>query len=273
MKLMRKKWFDRGIRLGVSWMAMLCAMAGAQGLGTTVVQGTVYLANGTPGSGTLTLSWPAFTTASGQTVVAGVLNEAIGADGSVSVNLAPNLGATPAGLFYTAVYHMSDGSVSTEYWVVAATTSATLAQVRAQVMPAAQAMQAVSKAYVDEAIASLAAGTSMGPRTTTQLGAVYQADQFAGADAGVQINACLAAAIAAGGGTCDARALGGTRVIGEEIELGSETQAASGTVSVELMLPCRRCGSSTSRMACPAGSRSFRITAQWARARRAARCG
>jgi hypothetical protein len=33
----------------------------------------------------------------------------------VSVNLTPNLGAMPAGLFYTAVYHMSDGTTSTEY--------------------------------------------------------------------------------------------------------------------------------------------------------------
>ncbi len=36
--------------------------------------------------------------------------------------------------------------------------------------------------------------------TATQLGAVYEADQFAGTDAGAQINACIAAAIAAGGG-------------------------------------------------------------------------
>jgi hypothetical protein len=41
----------------------------------------------------------------------------------------------------------------TQYWVVPATTTATLAQVQAQLMPAAQAVQAVSKAYVDEAIA------------------------------------------------------------------------------------------------------------------------
>jgi len=33
----------------------------------------------------------------------------------MSVNLAPNLGSSPAGLFYTAIYHMSDGTTSTEY--------------------------------------------------------------------------------------------------------------------------------------------------------------
>ena len=92
------------------------------------------------------------------------------ADGFVSVNLAPNLGATPAGEYYTAVYYMSDGTTSTEYWVVPAAAQATLAQVQAQVMPAAQAVQAVSKAYVDQAIAELSGsmltasgGTLSGP--------------------------------------------------------------------------------------------------------------
>jgi hypothetical protein len=79
----------------------------------------------------------------------------IGADGYVSVNLAPNLGATPAGLYYTAVYHLSDGTTSTEYWVVPAAAQASLSQVRAQVMPAAQAVQAVSKGYVDQSIQEL----------------------------------------------------------------------------------------------------------------------
>lgn len=95
---------------------MVCALVGtAQGVSTTTVQGTVYLANGTPGSGTLMLSWPAFTTANGQAITAGLLNVSIDATGAVSPNLAPNLGATPAGLFYTAVYQMSDGTTSTEY--------------------------------------------------------------------------------------------------------------------------------------------------------------
>ena len=36
----------------------------------------------------------------------------------LSVQLAPNAGATPMGSYYTAVYHLDDGSVSREYWVV-----------------------------------------------------------------------------------------------------------------------------------------------------------
>ena len=119
----------------------LAAMAWAQGVSTTTLQGTVYLANGQPGAGTLVISWPAFTTAAGQAVVADSMTVTIPADGFVSVNLAPNLGATPGGEYYTAVYYMSDGTVSTQYWVVPATANATLSQVQAQVLPAAQAVQ------------------------------------------------------------------------------------------------------------------------------------
>ena len=133
----------------------LAAMAMAQAVSTTTVQGTVYLANGQPGAGTLVISWPAFTTAAGQAVAADSTTLAIGPDGFVSVNLAANVGATPAGEYYTAVYYMSDGTTSTQYWVVPAAAQASLAQVQAQVMPAAQAVQAVSKAYVDQAIAEL----------------------------------------------------------------------------------------------------------------------
>jgi hypothetical protein len=128
------------------WLLAGTAIAGAQAVSTTTVQGTVYLANGQPGAGTLAISWPAFTTAAGQAIAADSTTVTIAPDGFVSVNLAPNVGATPAGEYYTAVYYMSDGSTSTQYWVVPAAAQASLAQVQAQVMPAAQAVQAVSKA-------------------------------------------------------------------------------------------------------------------------------
>ena len=160
MKLTTNEWLrgaGRQMKLGavvgllaVTWL--LTQLAGAQAISTTTVQGTVYLANGQPGSGTLAVSWPAFTTANGQAVAADSMTVAIGADGFVSVNLAPNLSATPAGLYYTAVFYMSDGTTSTQYWIVPAAAQASLAQVQAQLMPAAQAVQAVSKAYVDQAI-------------------------------------------------------------------------------------------------------------------------
>jgi hypothetical protein len=176
MKLTRHGWFGVGkwmgpgvIGMGLLGMA-LGLLANAQSVSTTTVQGTVYLANGQPGSGTVNVSWPAFTTASNQAVAAGRTTVTIAPDGFVSINLAPNQGATPAGLYYTAIYNLSNGTTSTEYWVVPAAAQASLGQVRAQLMPAAQAVQAVSKAYVDQAIAELteslltaSGGTLSGP--------------------------------------------------------------------------------------------------------------
>ncbi|HVZ83543.1 MAG TPA: hypothetical protein VG893_07685, partial [Terracidiphilus sp.] len=184
MKLTHNACLRAARALGLGLMALAFALAPAlvveimdlpalaQGVSTTTVQGTVYLANGQPGSGVLQVSWPAFTTSNGLAVAAGSLTAAIGADGFVSVNLTPNLGASPAGLFYTAVYHMSDGATSTEYWVVPAAATASIASVRAQVMPAAQAVQAASKAYVDQAIASLTSG-SLSPVGGALTGPLY----------------------------------------------------------------------------------------------------
>ncbi len=151
----------------------LAAMAMAQALSTTTVQGTVYLANGQPGAGTLVISWAAFTTAAGQSVAADSTTVNLGPDGFVSVNLAPNVGATPAGEYYTAVYYMSDGTTSTQYWVVPAAAQASLAQVQSQVMPAAQAVQAVSKAYVDQAIAGVSGGSGLSATGGTLTGPLY----------------------------------------------------------------------------------------------------
>src|SRR6059058_2510131 len=82
MKLMVQRSFAAAIRLGISfaWLSMSVS-ASAQAMTTTTVQGTVYLANGRTGSGTLQVSWPAFTTAGNQAVTAGRTNVTIGADG------------------------------------------------------------------------------------------------------------------------------------------------------------------------------------------------
>src|ERR1019366_7479154 len=156
MKLAKKNPFRSVNWLGlcVIWMSLVW-MANGQGFSTTTVQGTVYSASGQPEAGTLQLSWPAFTTANNQAVAAGRKVVKIAVDGYISVDLAANMGATPAGLYYTAIYNLSDGTTSTEYWVVPAAAQASLGQVRAQVMPAAQAVQAVSKHYVDQSIQEL----------------------------------------------------------------------------------------------------------------------
>ena len=138
-------------------LLMLMALTGhgyAQ-VTTTTVEGTVYLADGSVASGTLIVSWPAFSTAANQAVAAGSISTTINANGYVSLQLAPNSGAYPAGTYYTAVYHLSDGTVSREYWVVPAVASVTISSVRAQLAPATVAVQPVSKSYVDTSIAAI----------------------------------------------------------------------------------------------------------------------
>jgi Pectate lyase superfamily protein len=150
-------------------VGMLLSRADAQ-VTTTNVSGTVYRADGSLASGTLLVSWPAFSTAANQAVAAGSISTTIGTNGFVSLNLAPNSGAYPAGTYYTAVYHLNDGTVSREYWVVPATPSTAIGSVRALLAPATVAVQDVSKAYVDDSIAAitgnyvpLAGGTMAGP--------------------------------------------------------------------------------------------------------------
>jgi spore coat protein U-like protein len=116
MKLQLKLWCCAAKWIGIGLTVMAASrIACAQAIDTTSVNGTVYQANGVPGSGSLQLSWPAFTTADNHAIAAGHTSVTIGQNGSVSVSLAPNLGSTPAGLYYTAVYHMGDGTTSTEY--------------------------------------------------------------------------------------------------------------------------------------------------------------
>jgi hypothetical protein len=281
MKLRMDGWFGAGkaveirlgLALGMAWLA-LSGVASAQAVSTTTVQGTVYLANGTPGAGTVSLRWPTFTTAAGQLVASGKMSATIASDGFLSVNLAPNVGATPAGLYYTAVFQMSNGTTSTQYWVVPIAAQAALAQVQAQLMPAAQAVQTVSKAYVDQAVAEVAdslltanGGTLSGPLylsgdptqplqasdkhyvdtqvgtalpisggvvsgalTAKQIGAVYQVDQFGGADFGAKVQACVNGLSATYGGTCDARNFSGTLAMGSNLTIT--------TANAMVLLPC-----------------------------------
>lgn len=120
---------------------------------TTRVNDTVYRADGLPASGTLVISWPAFTTAAGEAVAAGRMNVAIGPNGLVDVALVPNTGSTPAS-YYTVVIKTNDGVSTTEYWVVPSTTSSTVAAVRSKVVPTSVAAQFVGRDYVDSAIAA-----------------------------------------------------------------------------------------------------------------------
>ena len=128
--------------------------------GTTSVVDTVYLADGSPAAGNLIISWPAFVTASGTAVGPGTTSVALGADGTLSVALVPNAGATPAGVYYSVVYQLGPGQVKTEYWVVPATSPANLATVRAT-PGSGVAAQPVSIQYVNSALATKADDTSV----------------------------------------------------------------------------------------------------------------
>ncbi len=128
---------------------------------TSAISDTVYAADGTAAAGSVLVSWPAFTTAAGQSVPKGNLAVALGAGGAFNVSLAPNAGATPAGTYYTVVYHLSDGSTSREYWTIPVSAGPlTLSAVRTSVLPSSIALQTVSKQYVDQAIARATLGAT-----------------------------------------------------------------------------------------------------------------
>ncbi|GAA3752698.1 hypothetical protein [Terriglobus aquaticus] len=141
--------------------------AGQSAAGLTSVSDTVLSASGAPAQGTVLISWPTFTAANGAAVQQGSTSVTLGANGALTVSLAPTVGATPIGTFYTAVYHLADGTVTREYWQVPASgTPVNLAAVRTSVLPSTVAVQTVSKQYVDQAI-SRAMATGASPADTS----------------------------------------------------------------------------------------------------------
>ena len=154
MDLRRREWTLVGLLLTV--LAAYPAVVRGQ-VATTTVQDTMYSANGTTAGGTILVSWPAFTTGDGHAVAAGSTSTPVGTNGAFSIQLAPNAGAMPVGTYYTAVFHLSDGTTSQQYWVIpaeaAGATPVKLAQIENSVLPTSVAMQTVSKGYVDAAIA------------------------------------------------------------------------------------------------------------------------
>ena len=155
------------LRLG-SWlrlaMSVVVMVGVAQALPPvmTTVNDTVYRADGSPASGTMLISWPAFTTADAKPVAAGTLSVIIGGSGAVSVALAPNAGANPDGTFYKVVLKLDDGTTETEAWVIpASATAVTIGSVRSTVVPASVALQVASRQYVDNAILSRASDTGV----------------------------------------------------------------------------------------------------------------
>jgi len=104
---------DAGRPLGRLFYLLLAVMVAwvasdAQTPPTTTVSDTVYRADSTPAGGTLLISWPTFTTASGAAVAAGSSSTTLGSGGALSVALIPNANATPSGIVYTVVYQLDD---------------------------------------------------------------------------------------------------------------------------------------------------------------------
>ena len=147
-----------------SWMLIgvlltVMTVAGVAQVATTQVADTIYHADGTVATGTVLISWPAFTTSNGDSVPSGSTSAVIAAGGALSVQLIPNAGSTPIGSYYTAVFHLDDSSVSRQYWVVPVSLAAVkISAIESTVLPTTVAMQTVSKSYVDTAIAAAVTG-------------------------------------------------------------------------------------------------------------------
>lgn len=199
---MRNRDSEKQRRSGLRWLLSTATFAILAGLlphvvagqvTTTTVQGTVYRANGTVASGTVLISWSAFTTPQNQAIAPGTLSTTIATSGLLSVNLIPNEGALPSGSYYTAVYHLTDGTVRQEYWVVPASGTAALSAVESDLQPSQQT-GGVSQSYVQSAISSatssflaLAGGIMTGPLTLngdpvapTQAATKHYVDSLAG---------------------------------------------------------------------------------------------
>jgi hypothetical protein len=160
MKVLRQLRTNRRVSWVVSLLVLLAAwMPGAVGqVPLTQLSDTIYGANGTPATGSVVVSWPAFTTASGSAVAAGTTAVTLSA-GKLTLSLAPNAGAIPVGTYYTAVYHLVGSPVSRETWVIpVSATPVALSVVNSSVLPSSVAMQTVTKSYVDAAIAAAVTG-------------------------------------------------------------------------------------------------------------------
>jgi len=159
MSLRQGGWMLAAILLAVPGLLVCFAAEAFAQVVTTEVTDTIYRADGTPASGTVLVSWPAFTTAAGQAVASGSTSVTLSSSGVFDVQLTPNGGSNPIGTYYTVVYHLDDGRVNREYWVVPVSQSPVhISAIRSTVLPTSVAMQTVSKSYVDTAIAAAVSG-------------------------------------------------------------------------------------------------------------------
>jgi hypothetical protein len=96
---------------------LLCWHTAAQAITRTRIQDTLFNANGTLVSGTITIRWDAFTAADGTTVAGNSFNLRL-VNGVLVTDLVPNTGSTPEGTSYTVTYLLDGKRSYTETWVV-----------------------------------------------------------------------------------------------------------------------------------------------------------
>jgi hypothetical protein len=137
------------------WVALLVGVLGAKADPVkTLVQDTLYRADGSVGHGTIAIHWSGFSTGAGESVAAGEMTFSTDANGGIAIPLIANTGSTPAGSYYKVVIKMDDGTTSEEQWVVPAVATTTVAAIRAKVVPQAVAAQFVSRDYVDSLLSA-----------------------------------------------------------------------------------------------------------------------
>jgi len=83
----------------------------------TRIQDMITYADGTLASGRIVLNWPSYQFG-GVTIAPGQQPVPIAPDGSFTVDVYPTIGATPTGVFFTAVYKLDKGPVYREYWMI-----------------------------------------------------------------------------------------------------------------------------------------------------------
>ncbi|HVJ04948.1 MAG TPA: hypothetical protein VM578_04715 [Candidatus Saccharimonadales bacterium] len=226
------------------WTAFLMSAVAAKADPTkTLVQDTLYRADGSVATGTVTIRWEGFSTSAGEAVPSGQLTVATGVNGGISIPLIPNTGSSPAGSYYRVVIKLKDGTTSEEQWVVPVAATTTISAIRAKVVPQAVAAQFVGRDYVDTAVSRLSSLASPGPIgavtpglvnatavTAQSVNGVANAAQFAGADWAAKVMAAIGTLPTQGGTVFVPSSLsGGTSAAGITLPAGVSIQFDAGT--------------------------------------------